>query len=295
MKKKPFLVAAVLGAALIGCDRGGPAGEPREKVLEGWTNYRMGEFSLAIRDFETVEKDPGANPEVRLQALYGLATTWNLRRPDEDVKKATPYYKQVINLAPQSDWAAWSLLALARMKHLVPVGTEPDVPKLYQAYQGVIDKFPKHTAGEEALVFQQSLLVSTFKPEDAQKALAILDKFVTTHPQSYFLSSAYGLMSYCHDTLGEPEKKLHDLIRQLETQKVDPTNPFFENAGAYWAIATVAEFEAGDFETARKYYQKLLTEYPVDSRIFATKQALKRMDGVEAKFRGTTTRKGAAS
>jgi len=240
MKKKTFWAMAVLVGLLVGCDRSGPAGDPKEKVLEGWNNYRMGEFSLAIRAFESVTQNNGADPEIRFQALYGLATTWNLRRPDEDAKKATQYYNQILKLAPQSDWAAWSLLALARMKHLVPVGTEPDVPKLYQAYQAVIDRFPNHIAAQEALVYQQSLLISTFQPKDAEKALGILEKFVTTHPESYFLSSAYGLIATCNETLNRPEGKLQALIRQLETQKVDPTNPFFENASSYWVIATVA-------------------------------------------------------
>jgi hypothetical protein len=78
---------------------------------------------------------------------------------------------------------------------------------------------------------------------------------------------------------------LHAKIKELETRKVDPKYPYIDNSGYYWIIATIAEFEAGDFETARKYYRQLLKEYPVDFRKYSVRKSLKRMDAVETKMR----------
>ncbi|HPY62737.1 MAG TPA: hypothetical protein PLJ22_06290, partial [Kiritimatiellia bacterium] len=54
---------------------------------------------------------------------------------------------------------------------------------------------------------------------------------------------------------------------------------------AYWNLATIAEFEVGDFDLARHYYNKLLEAYPTDIRVYGCKQALARMDALEAQIR----------
>ena len=93
-------------------------------------------------------------------------------------------------------------------------------------------------------------------------------------------------MAVSYQTLNMPEERLRAEEQSLETTEVDPTNPFTEFAWQYWNLATIAEFEVGDFDTARKYYRKLIEEYPTDIRLYGAKQALKRMDEVEAKIRG---------
>jgi tetratricopeptide (TPR) repeat protein len=277
-----LLVLTLLPA---GCRQESKMVNPKEKIAEGWDYYRVGEFYSAVKAFETVAKDPKVKQADQLEALYGLATTWNLRRPGQDPVKAQHYYRQVLKIDPKSDLAAWSLLALARMQHLVPVGEEPDYKKVKQAYQEVIDQFPNHLAADEALIYQQSILVSTFEKEDTFQAVRTLEKFIQTHPNSYYLSSAYSLLATCFNTLHMPEKKLQAMIKQLETLKIDPTNPFNDNAAAIWLIATVAEFEAGDFPTAKTYYLRMLKEYPTDVRKYAAREAIKRMDLLEESLR----------
>jgi hypothetical protein len=58
-----------------------------------------------------------------------------------------------------------------------------------------------------------------------------------------------------------------------------------ENSTDYWSIAVVAEFEAGDFDTARKYYKLLMGEYPRDRRNFGALKAIERMNALEEKLR----------
>ena len=88
-----------------------------------------------------------------------------------------------------------------------------------------------------------------------------------------------------YQTLNIPEKRLWAEERSLETTEVDPTNPFTEFAWQYWNLATIAEFEVGDFALARHYYNLLLEKYPTDIRVYGCKQALARMDALEAKIR----------
>ncbi|MCE9614608.1 MAG: tetratricopeptide repeat protein [Lentisphaerae bacterium] len=256
-------------------------------VEAGWTHYRLGEFDSAVRAFDrALAAKPPADPQ-HLLALYGLATTWNLRTPlgDQDKTRARHYYEDIVTRAPQSDLAAWSMLALARLQHVVPVGEEPDYEAVRAAYDAVIDRFPEHLAGQEAFIYRQATLIQTLQTGPTSQAVTALHAFIDRHPKSGFLSGAYSLLASGYETLHEPEHQLEAELKALDSMEFDPTNPKFENSGAYWKIATIAEFEAGDFATARRFYRRLMDEYPQDIRVFAAEEALRRMDGVEARLR----------
>ncbi len=267
---------------LPACAKKQTAEDPKDLIAKGWNEYTLSEFGRAIAKFEAAVNSP--QPEEKWMALYGLATTWNLRRPGEDLEKATEIYRQIIREAPDHDLAAWSLLALARMKHLVPVGQDPDLREVCKAYQEVIDRFPNHLAAKEAFIYQCSVLVSSLDHNDAKQALSVLGEY-TKNPTNTFIGPAYSLMAVAYTTLGNQEQRLQAEILSLNNTEVDPTNPFTEFSWPYWNIATIAEFDVGDFDTARVYYNKLIDEYPTDVRVYGAKQALKRMDQLEAKIR----------
>jgi tetratricopeptide (TPR) repeat protein len=254
-------------------------------VASGWNNYRSGTYNAAVEEFDAVvARTPNSNDE-HLQALYGLATTWNWRSPGENRIKALANYEQLIAAAPKHDLAAWSLLAIARMKHIVPVDQNADVTETRKAYQECIDRFPDHIAAEEAFIYQQSTYIETLDPADAKLACATIESFISKKPASKFTSPAFHLLSKGYETLRLRDKQLEARIKAVEHEEQDPENPENELANSYWSLATIAEFDAGDFATARKYYQRLIDEYPVDIHKFGAKLALKRMDEMEAKLR----------
>ena len=284
-----FLSRAALASVLVclaaaGC---GPstAVDPAEQIQIGWNRYRVGEYGDAAAGFESARHATPADNPLHARALYGLATTWNLRRPGEDCALASRLYRQVLDMAPGSDEAAWSLPALARIKHLPPTGQEPDLAGVRAAYQEVIDRFPDHVAGHEAFMHQQATLVASFKPEVARQVITNVEAFIQKHPDSPFQSALYSLIGTCHFILNEPEKRLAAEVKAYETFELDPTNPNQDKTGVYWGLACLADYEVGDFATARRFYRLLLEEYPTDVRVYAAKQALKRMDEIEAKFR----------
>lgn len=276
---------AVLCIVISGCAETQKAEDPRQQVAAGWQAYRLGDFTRALTLFESAAAQAPERSDARLGALYGLATTWNLRRPDADPAKAQALFRRVAEQAPQHDLAAWSLLALGRMKHLVPVGAEPDYAAVRAAYQECLTRFPHHLAGEEAFIYQQSTYLATLAEDDARQAAAALEQFVASRPRSPFLSPACALLAQCYQTLRQPEKLLAALARAVEREERDPLNPIQDRALGYWQVATTAEFEAGDLEVARKYYRLLLSEYPNDIRAYGAKAALKRMDELEARMR----------
>lgn len=281
------LFLAILSALVfIGCSQK-ISGESHSDILaQAWRCYRLGEFNRAEAGFRFLLDDKSISKDMKVQALYGLATTWNLRRPGEDTVKAAKFFEEAIAIDPVGDLAPWCYLALTRMKHLVPVGKDPDYPEVRKSYQEVIDRFPNHLAGEEAFVYQQStLLLDIDDTNSLRQALETLQEFVEQHSESHFLSPAYALISQAHQWLGEYDEALATKIKALEHTEIDKDNPKQEFSGAYWSIAVMAEFDCGDFETARKYYKCLLDEYPMDQRGHGVRQALKRMDKMESDIR----------
>ncbi len=285
LARKSILAALLAICLLAGCAKEESPADAGELLKSGWQNYQVGEFDRAIEDFGKVVASAPQGSENSLRGLYALATTWALRRPDEDRAKAAGYYRQVVESGADQDMVAWSLLGLARLEDLRPIGQTSETVKVRAAYQKVIDRFPHHPAGEEAFLFQQAEWLLSGTPEDAAKALANLERFLETHPDSKYLSGAYGLMSSALGLLDRPGEALRWSIKSLGIKEVDPLNPRQDNAGSYWGTAMKAQFDLGDFALAREYYGKLIEEYPTDQRVFPAKMALKNMDETEARIR----------
>jgi tetratricopeptide (TPR) repeat protein len=271
-----------------GC-RGGPAAavDPAATITAAWSDYRLNEFDLAAKKFgQALASAPKGSVDY-FQALYGLATTWNLRLPAQDQKKdlAATYYERIIREDPRGEFVPWARLALARMKHLVPVGEDADYRVVRPAYQAIMDEYPGHLVAREAFIYLMSTKVATFQDADLEEAVAALTKFVSDTNDTSFFQPAYSLLAVSYNALGRQRERLDAEIRSLETTEVDPTNPYNEFSWQYWNIATIAEFEIGDFDLARKYYTMLLNEYPRDRRIYGVKVALQRMDDMETRLR----------
>lgn len=284
---KCVVVAGLAGIMTLlhaGCREAGPDKSAEQFLERAWHYYQLGEYGAAITEFEAALQSSEPGSENYLQTLYGLGTVWQLRRPQENREKASEYYHRLLELAPRHDLAAWSLLALARMKHLVPVGEDPNYDEVRQAYRRVYEQFPDHTAGQEAYIYYYSTLAASLQPDDARTAIAALDEFMSAHPGGAFVSAAWSLKSVCYNTLRMPQEKLDAEIMAFRTMEIDPNHPNQDQAGRYWLLATIAEFDVGDFSTARHYYQRLIDEYPTDIRVYACESAIERMNATVARM-----------
>jgi len=260
--------------------------KPLDEISSAWLQFRMGEYNQAIKRFQMVLDGVPENSPERIQALYGLACThWLKQLPYGDKATAAELFNEIITKSPDSEYAAWSTLALVRMQHIVISGTTPDYPVVRKLYQQVYDKYPKHTAGHEAFIYMIGTYLAAFTKEDAEYAKGKLDEFIKDNPNSPFISSAWGLYARACQNLNLKQERLDAMLKELEKREIDPRNPFMDNSSAYWAIASVAEFEVGDFDTARKYYRMMLKEYPRERRNFGANKAIERMDAMEEKLR----------
>jgi tetratricopeptide (TPR) repeat protein len=278
------LCVVCVGVCLTGCVKPQEKGRPEARVSAGWNNYRIGEFALAVKDFQYAAAHVPQGSPVHLAALYGEASTWHLRRPDEDFVRAIQLYRQIIDLAPTNELAAWSWLGLARIMALPVNGENPELKLQLAAYQEVINRFPYHPVGEEAFLMQQVALLDVPDMTRTREVLDVLQGFIKTHPISPWRSAAYGLVSHCGAVLGLDDLRMEATLQGWKTAEIDPRNPVQDLAWTYWQIATRAEFGVGDFELAREYYRKLIKEYASDQKVFLAKQELKRMDELEARL-----------
>ena len=280
-----LLLAGLLAVGLAACGKktaGG--GDASALIADGWTAYRLSEFQNAALAFDAARASAETGSDDWAMATYGLATTWDLRRPGEDPKKATALYQEILATAPDSPMIPWTELALARQMHLVPVGQEPDYAAVNAAYRHILEKFPGHLAAKEAFLYLQSIQLAQLDPQTTRAAEQKLVEFANREKKE-FLSPAWSLLAVAYQTLGEQEQRLLAEKYSFETTEVDPSDPFIEFAWAYWNLATIAEFEVGDFVLARTYYNLLLEKYPTDIRVYGCKQALARMDALEARIR----------
>lgn len=279
------LLASSLAFGLAACGRKtAQDGPPHDLIGAGWTAYRLSEFQNAALVFEAARAAAEPGSDDWAMATYGLATTWNLRRPGEDPDKAAGLYREILEAAPDSPMIPWTELALARQQHLVPVGQEPDYDAVRKAYTHIMEKFPGHLAAKEAFLYLESIELAKLDPKSSRASeKRLLDFIANGRPE--FLSPAWSLLTVAYVTLNEQEKRLDAELKSLELTEIDPSDPFIEFGGRYWNIATIAEFEVGDFALARQYYQMLIDKYPTDIHVHGCKQALKRMDALEAKIR----------
>ena len=280
-----LLLAGLLASGLSACGKkAAQTGDAAALIGEGWTKYRLNEFQDAQLAFESARASAERGSDAWAMATYGLATTWDLRRPGEDPKLAAKLYQEIIDTTANSPMIPWTELALARQKHLVPVGQDPDYAAVNAAYQHILEKYPGHLAAKEAFLYLQSIQLAQLNPNTSREAeKKLLDFIANGKPE--FLSPAWSLLTVAYVTLNEQEKRLQAELKSLDLTEVDPSDPFIEFGGRYWNIATIAEFEVGDFDLARKYYNLLLEKYPTDRLGYGCKQALKRMDALEAKIR----------
>ena len=290
------LLAFLIGLTDTGCHRAArKIGTPAAEFARGWEMFRGGEYDLAIEAFHAASAGAPPGDRLRLAALYGEATVWNLRRPGMDHDRAMELYRQILDAAPQSDLAAGSLLDQVTMSYPA-ADVEPNWDALVRGYQGVIDRFPGRPEGEEAFVTQQSIVLRRFAPDTTTEAVTRLERFVADHPDSPFAYCALILAASGHESLGQWRESVTTRQRALEngervTRQLagNPANALMMNSLNWmtncWAIASLSEFQLGDFATARAYYGRIIEKAPADPLYGAALVALTRMDDKEAELR----------
>ena len=269
---------------------------PQELLERAWREFRLEDFDLAQRDFDlalaklnaqkpSTPAEEESNKKLRANATYGLGLVASLGHHGENPARTTRLLQEVIGLSPHSDMAAWAALALAREQYLpVTSDAREDVTKIKANYAQVMADYPGTPAADEAFVYMQALSIQSLAPGQIREAIKAIEGFLAAHPQPRYLASLCTLEARGYRVLNEQGKALEMLIKAAKNKEIDPTNPQQDNAMDYYAIGLAAQYDVGDFATAREYYGKFLKDYPKDQKAFTVQVHLQRMAETEQRI-----------
>ena len=271
-----------VGGSFCGCERTEAKASDRELLASAWAYFKLSEFSEAQRNFARVieQAKDKASFESRVQAEYGLAAITAMGS-EADSAKAVPQFQQVINELPHSDLAGWSQLAMVRMTQQA-IGTDtPDARKKLDAdYRAVIETYRGQPPADEAFVHLQALRLIPLDRDAARQVNADITAYLNRGTR--YVSALYNLRAISHQLCDEYQASFDDRTASIASQEKDPQNPMQIDAGLLYAMGVSAQFDLGDFATARQYYQRFLDLYPTEQRSFTVKLLMKNMDHVEA-------------
>jgi tetratricopeptide (TPR) repeat protein len=92
--------------------------DPRQAVVYGWDAMSSADYERAEAAFRKAQKRAAADSEEQKQAIFGLANSFQHRKPVSDYAEAEKYYSQLLEKDAGHELGGWSALAIARMHHL---------------------------------------------------------------------------------------------------------------------------------------------------------------------------------
>jgi tetratricopeptide (TPR) repeat protein len=172
---------------------------------------------------------------------------------------------------------AQSASAPAPEKATANLPKDEELAEVRAKYQRVMTEFATTTAAQEAAVFYGETMIEMLADQQVKEGIAYLKKWIEAHPESLYISAAYGQTANGYEMLNQPKEQLAAMIKADDTNK----DPAVDRAWGYYRIASVAEKLAGEPRIARKYYSMLIEKYPTDLHLFNCKQALMRLDAAK--------------
>jgi len=266
-----------------GCDRTRVARSNEQLLSEAWADCASSKFAESAVAFQQVvqqSQKPDAQA-MRLLGEYGLATLEALGDQPEP-EKAKLLFQQIVKEAPKSDEAAWSQLASIRIQQrLEGTDTAASRQRLAQGYREIIGSWPDTPTADEAFVHLQALLLISPSDDEARHVASDISTYLG-QGKTRFAPALCNLRGIAYSSCHDSRQALDNSIASLDRQEHDPINPAPADSARLYGIGAQAQFDVGDFATARKFYGRLLKEYPTDQRVFTVKLLLKNMDKVEA-------------
>ncbi len=226
---------------------------------------------------------------------YSRCITLVYRKGSDFDFTAEKHFKEVIEKYPESRGAALAMLALSRYYHLgyLKGNAECSKNKVDEAYRQVehsfSSKYPEIV--EEACLYRWAFMLASKQQEDIQKFLSESEIAIKKQnfSQLFYIhaldlrANAFMLLA---DLSEQNEQETFQIYKQLRDtfiaycERYHKYNPLRDNSSIYWMIGSISEFKLGDLECASQYYNKLVSEYPHNGRVFTAQLALKRIDSI---------------
>ncbi|MEK6793749.1 MAG: hypothetical protein AABZ39_03160 [Spirochaetota bacterium] len=260
---------------------------------EGWNTFSRGLFSAAEKNFRTVVTGAPAGSTASIaNACYGLGMVYNFG-DKIDRAQAKHFYEKAAQ--GTNDTTAWALLALARLKEVVPMGQTPDYEGARKGYRDLGARFPGHPAAEEAFLHLMTTYLITYRIEDAKVALAEIEEYLRANPDTPYKERLYDILASAYNNISmnlgagsTPAERMAFRTKglainaeRLKILKEYKNYPVANDiASTLWNLGFNAAFAVGDLAKARAYLNELITSYPYDFRAPLAAIELKRFDRI---------------
>lgn len=221
------------------------------------------------------EQAEPAGSELWLKATLGLALSAQSKTPatSDALGEAQTQYEALIDAAPQSRYAARSLINLGRIAEVRDFGGDVvDLDTARGYYRQVFERWPGQTiADEAALRYADTYFQSFDDPDAAAKGAGFLESWIEGHDDRPMASIIWEVIATVkHDQLKDYAGALEAFVKADELGLAEPNV-----AGIlYYRTAKLAELEVGDLDTAIRFYQKVIVEAPRSGRAFNAQLAL---------------------
>lgn len=224
---------------------------------------------------ELQEQAEPVGSELWLKATLGRALSSQSKTPAtaDALAEAQAQYQAVIDSAPESAYAARSLMSLGRIAEIRDFGGDViDLDTAREYYRQVLEGWPDQMIADEAALRYADTYFQRFdEPEAVAEGMRFLESWVEGRQDRRLASVIWEVIATVkHDQLDDYAGALEAFLKADELGLAEPNV-----AGTlYYRAANLAENEVGDIDTAIRLYQKIIVEAPRSGRAFNAQLAL---------------------
>ena len=233
--------------------------------------YELGRAYVAASDNESaisVFRKLGSSTKDNTIIARSLIELGMISRNISEYDNALDCYKKVIDLMPDTDYAADALSAIESIYQSEGRGDEfLDYAELIGATRDKTD------AEKEQMYFNAAEQV--FMTENYSKAISSLKSYLDRYPQGVNVAQTQYYLAECHRNLGQKELACDWYLKSLETE---PSGLCSENATLRLAGLS---FELEHFKDAYSYYRSLLSIARLDANRHTARAGM-----MQSAFRG---------
>lgn len=233
--------------------------------------YELGRAYVAASDNESaisVFRKLGSSTKDNTIIARSLIELGMISRNMSEYDNALDCYKKVIDLMPDTDYAADALSAIESIYQSEGRGNEfLDYAELIGATRDKTD------AEKEQMYFNAAEQV--FMTENYSKAISSLKSYLDRYPQGVNVAQTQYYLAECHRNLGQKELACDWYLKSLETE---PSGLCSENATLRLAGLS---FELEHFKDAYSYYRSLLSIARLDANRHTARAGM-----MQSAFRG---------
>lgn len=252
-----------------------PPSPSRQVLDEGWGALRRANYPLAEEKFEQVSQET-SEKSLLAEALYGLALTYQVRRPGGDAQVSAALFERLLKDFGDTSAAPYATLSLARLADLPENEkdrTEEKIEKARELYRSVLEKWPDHLAADEAaLRLGQTYLENVGETAAEDKGEAVLQARLKARPENALAAPMHLLLGNFYYRREAYSRAVKHWIAADGAGIPGLT----DKATVYFHIGSVAEHRLKDYRLAAKWYMKIVTDVERDNKYYVALQSAKR-------------------